>query len=346
MKKKKKTLHDHSPLSILFLCTLLLLSARPAPGALPEGWRGADLVFIYVHGFNENRNPVPFEAALRDFLKPLPLKAAALTYRWQTMKIDLTQVVHQWTEAKAKAEQAGPVFLNDLKSLEEARVPYVIVGYSLGCRVVAGALQKAAAPLRGVRGVYFLGAALPHDFALDAKGLPPGMKIVSYYSSGFDDVLKIPFFNAEGTEAGGEVGFDDTRHFVNRHTVCTHIHKGGPLARDYSTMAPAIGYLALLNEKIFIQDSPARYNLATAVMAGSVNWNDVATFEAQPLPVLLQQNAITGLWRAVTVDQGGKRVRKAWGANPHAILKELGLFPEPVRTIAPLTKKKTEPKAG
>jgi len=309
----------------------------------PEGLGGSDLVFIYVHGFNEHRDPLPFEEAMSEFLKPLPLKTTVFTYRWHTMKIDLTQVVHQWTEAKAKAEESGPAFLADLQKLEEARVPYAIVGYSLGCRVVAGALQKAAAPLRGLRGIYFLGAALPHDFVLDARGLPMGMKVVNYYSSFFDDALKISFFNAEGAAAGGETGFDDTRHFQNCHTVCTHVHKGGPLARDYSTLAPAIGYLALLREGIFIQDRPVKYNIETPVMSGSVNWNDIATFEAQPFPILLQQNAVTGYYRAVRVGKDGKRVRQAWGASPHAILKELKLFSEPNRTIAPATKKKTEP---
>jgi hypothetical protein len=176
-------------------------------------------------------------------------------------------------------------------------------------------------------GVYFLGAALPHDYKLEARRLPPGMKIASYSSSFFDGILKVFFYNAEGTQAAGRVGFSDTAHFENHRTVCTHVHKFGPLQRDYSCLAPAIGALALAREGILIKDPPARPNLEAEVAAGSINWNDIARFDAaRPAPILIQQNVNTHLYRAVALAPDGRRVRKAWGANLHAILRKLGLW--------------------
>ena len=82
--------------------------------------------------------------------------------------------------------------------------------------------------------------------------LPKGMKIINYYSSNFDHALKISFFNAEGIEAGGEVGFEQTALFQNYRTASTHVHKGGPVPRDYSEMAEAVAYLALYQQKIHL----------------------------------------------------------------------------------------------
>lgn len=317
----------------LSLLLLILGALRPAAATLPENIPPHDLLFIYVHGFGENREVVPFEAKMREFLKPLPLRAAVVTYRWDRLDLDLTRIVHQWTQAKARADQAAVELRRDLTALEARRAPYVIIGYSLGARVVAEALKAAPARLGHLRGVYFLGAALPHDYTFDAHALPAGMKIQSYYSSAFDEVLKIPFYNAEGMAAGGEVGFDDGQHVQNRRTVCTHVHKGGPLQRDYSNLAPVIGALTFYREGIFIKGAPVKFNLAMGVMSGAAHWNDIIDFDAQPAPLLIQQNANTGHFRAVALGPDGKRTRLAWGTSLHELLREAGVFSGPYRKV-------------
>lgn len=322
-----------TPGALLACIALVLLALRPAAARLPESLSPHDLLFIYVHGFCENKEVVPFEAKMRDFLKPLPINAAVATFRYDRVAFDLTRFVHQWTQAKARADQAALELRRDLAALESRRTPYVLVGYSLGARVVAGALCTSPARLAHLRGVYLLGAALPHDYRFDARTLPAGMKIQSYFSSSFDEVLKIPFYNAEGKSAGGEVGFDDVSHVQNRRTVCTHVHKGGPLQRDYSNLAPVIGALALFREGVFIKGSPVKFNLALGVMSGSTHWNDVIDFDAKPHPLLIQQNAVTGHFRAVALGPGGDRTRLAWGASLHEVLREAGVFPAPCRQV-------------
>jgi hypothetical protein len=311
------------------LALFLLLTTLVSRGAcgLPEGLDKQELVFIYVHGFGEVKKTHAFEGKMNAFLKPMGLKASAVTFRWSEDKLKLTRVVHQWGEAKARADVASGELRNELEKLEKTKTRYVLVGYSLGCRVVAGALTDGG-QLENLSGVYFMGAALPHDFKLETQRLPPGMKIVSYHSCWFDDVLKLSFSNAEGTRAGGEVGFDDDKLFENYRTACTHIHKGGLMQRDYSNLAPAIGALTLLREGIAAAGAPAKYNWEWRVGTGRVHWNDIARFEGGAQPVLIQQNLTTKHYRAVALGEDGKRTRKAWGTSLSGVLRKVGLFPE------------------
>lgn len=342
--------HPHAWIVGRLIMALSLLTplAASAQGRLPAGLAQYDLVFIYVHGFGEARDTLAFTQKMSAFLKPLGLKAAAVTYRWDRTRINPARVVFQWTQAKAKTDEAARNLIEELRTLDAAGVRTVLVGYSLGSRVVAGALRQGGGQLRHLSGVAFLGSALPHDFQIEDGDLPAGLKIQNYFSGTFDLALKLYFPNAEGTAAAGAVGFDDTRHVENHRTVCTHVHKGGPIQRDYANLAPAIGYLALLREKMFVAGSGPMVNLAWRVGAGSVHWNDIARFAAQPRPILIQQNVNTGLYRAVALGEEGKRTRKAWGANPHEILKKLGLFAGPYERVLSTkpTKKKAPSKAS
>ena len=288
------------------------------------------IVFVYVHGFGEFKKVVPFEAKMRKFLQRLPLQSRVFTYRWDWMKVDLTKVVHQWTQAKITADQRAKSFMDEVvMTLEAEGTPYVIVAYSTGARVLAKSLNHGTSKLTSLRGIYFLGAALPHTFRLNRTILPEGMRIVNYYSPYFDDILKIPFYNAEGVKAGGEIGFDDTNSFQNYRTVCTHLHKGGPIQRDYSDLAPAIAYLSLFKEGISLKGEPANFNLEMPVAAGSLHWNDLLRVETPEHDILIQQNVNTDHYRAVVIDGEGKRTRKAWSKNLHAVLEKVGLFPAP-----------------
>ena len=295
------------------------------------------IVFVYVHGFGEFKEVVPFEAKMRKFLQRLPLKSRVFTYRWDWMRVDLTKVVHLWTQAKIKADLRAKDFMDEVvMKLEAEGTPYVIVAYSTGARVLAKSLNHGKSTLKSLRGIYFLGAALPHTFRLNRTILPEGMQIVNYYSPYFDDILKIPFYNAEGVKAGGEVGFDDTDGFQNYRTVCTHLHKGGPIQRDYSDLAPAIAYLSLFKEGIFLEGEPANFNLEMPVAAGSLHWNDLLRVETPEHDILIQQNVNTNHYRAVAIDGEEKRSRKAWGRNLHSVLKKVGLFPASKQKIKQL----------
>ncbi len=303
-------------------------------GNLPENLHGNEVVFVYVHGFGEFKELVPFEDKMRQFLQRFSLKSTVFTYRWDLVDIKLTEVVSQWNQAKMKADEQAKVFMDEvIMKLEANRVPYFIIAYSLGSRVAAESLQYANEPLQYLHGIYFLGSALPYTYTLKGKCLPAGMKIISYYSAYLDEVLKISFYNAEGIKAGGEVGFADTQRFLNYRTVCTHVHKGGPLERDYSNLAAAIGYVSLFRESIFIDGESPDLNIELPVTSGSLHWNDILQFES-PLPqIVIQQNVNTHHYRAVEIDQNGNRVRKAWGANLHSILQQLQLFSAPYSRI-------------
>ena len=320
----------------IFLLIIALLTGVAMPGRcqLPDNIRDKDLVFVYVHGFGEFKKVPPFEEKMREFLQPLPLKTSVFTYRWDWLKLDLTKVVWQWTQAKQKADQSAKSFLDDVVlELEAAKIPYCIVAYSLGTRVVAKSLEQSPAPLKFLRGIYFLGSALPHTYVVDGTALPEGMNIINYYSPYLDEALKISFYNAEGVKAGGEVGFDDTTRVRNYRTVCTHVHKGGPLQRDYANLAPAIGYLSLFNEGIFVKGLSADFNLEMPVGSGSFHWNDIIEFDRHSHPLLIQQNVNTGHYRAVAIDEEESRNRKAWDMNLHTILAELQLFSPPYKQI-------------
>jgi predicted esterase len=136
-------------ISRLFLFCALLPLAGVGRCALAPGWEKQELVFIYVHGFGEVKKSFAFEAKMNGYLKPLGLRAAATTFRWSDEKLDLTRVVYQWGEAKRRADAAANELGAELDRLEKAKTRYVLVGYSLGCRVVAGALREGA-PLKNL----------------------------------------------------------------------------------------------------------------------------------------------------------------------------------------------------
>ncbi len=316
---------------LLILFTAVLLFSQ-YPIELPETVKGKQLVFIYVHGFGEYGLDTAFEEKMREFLEPVSEITDVFTYRWERVLINPVKVTDQWKNSKTRADSVASHFLNNvLLKLEDEKVPYVILGYSLGTRVVSGALVLCRRNLKYVRGVYFAGSALPNDFSPDISKLPPGMKIINYYSSFFDEVLKVSYYFTEKNEAGGEVGFTDSA-FVNYRTVCTHVHKGGPLQRDYTELAEPVGYLSLMKEGIFYKESYNDHNIEMPVLDGDIQWNDIVLY-GPPDDILIQQNMTTGHYRAVKIDADGDRTRVSWGNSLHAILDELGLFGEKKMTV-------------
>ena len=86
--------------SLLFLS--LLLFVRVGYSTLADSLLGADLLFVYVHGFAELKDPVPFEAEMRRVLRDtkVPMDVRVHTFRYDTVNFDLSRVTYQWTRAK------------------------------------------------------------------------------------------------------------------------------------------------------------------------------------------------------------------------------------------------------
>ena len=317
---------------ILLFIYANLFSAIPTE--LPDDIYSKDLVFIYVHGFAEYRKIEPFKEKMQEFLEEYPtLNYDVMTYRWEKNRLNLLKPIEQWEKSKVNGDHRSSHFMDSIiVKLEEKKVPYVIVGYSVGTRLVTKALESGKNKLKYLRGIYYLAPALPKDIKPKINILPERMKIVSYYSKFFDAALKISFRFQESIAAGGEVSFEDTTTFINYRTVCTHVHKGGPIQRDYSNMAPAIAMLTLFKENIFIEGEPLKYNLDMLVMDGEIQWNDIIEFDTN-YKILIQQNVNTYHYRAVEIAENGLRTRRAWGSDLHMILKGLRLFNEPYEKV-------------
>ena len=314
---KKKLL-----LILTFLLALFLSIFFGGSKAKAAGPKSLD--FIYVNGFGERRFPPAFQTKMKDFLKPLSGDFNVSTFRWDSLKLDIRKVAHQWSEAKKNADSEAKRFaIEVIERHEREKRSYVLVGYSLGSRIIAGALKETDMKLEFLRGIYFLGSALPRDYKIDSAALPHGFRIINYYSNYSDQVLKFSFYNAEGIKAGGEVGFDDEVNFQNFRTVATHVYKGGPMQRDYSNLAEAIGYLSLYEEKILLNEGESNFNIESKVASGNLSWNDIYMLKIDSRDYLIQQNVNTKYYRGLFIDKNGKRIRKAWGRNLHSVLEGL-----------------------
>jgi hypothetical protein len=96
--------------------------------------------------------------------------------------------------------------------LERDGTPYYLIAYSMGARVVTKAFDRYPVRLRNLKGVFFLGAAIPVTTRIKAGVLPSGLKIVNYHSPTRDVVL-LSYENLERVAAGGADGFDDANVF-------------------------------------------------------------------------------------------------------------------------------------
>jgi hypothetical protein len=292
----------------------------------------SSLRLVFVHGFGGKEEQPPFVENLKRFAVGLEYPLTIETYSWDSVELDYSVAGYNWTIATQKALGEAARFKSDvLDKLERKRKPYVLVGYSLGARVIAEALDRRDRPLSFVRGIYFMGAAMGADFRLKRSVLPPGMKVVNYHSPTYDQALKIGFYFMAGKRAGGEIGFEDDGTFVNYPVACTHENKGAGIHCDYSQLAVPVGYLCLRTQGV---DMPGetRLNVRTRVGEGETWWNDIVTFadvqlgEEKVTITIQQHKANADHFRAVSqASPDAPRYREAWGNNLHAILAELGL---------------------
>ncbi len=64
---------------------------------------------------------------------------------------------------------------------------------------------------------------------------------------------------------------------------------------------------------------------------GGATWKDTVQGGKSPPTWRTHKNPTPRHYRAVAIDERGKRVRRAWGTNLHSILAKLQLFPVPYR---------------
>jgi pimeloyl-ACP methyl ester carboxylesterase len=286
------------------------------------------LVFVYVHGFGGAKKSPEFCENLQAFLDEEEVAAQVLNYEWDSVKVDPLKAGASWLKAQAMADEEASKFkLEVIDKLDAENREYVVVGFSVGSRVVLKALEESDKEWRGLRGVYFLGSAMTKDMTLERRSaMPEGMKITNYHSPKRDLVHRMAFNFMSEVSPGGQVGFDDVDVFENYPVSCAHAHKGVGVTIDYSGLAEAIAFLELHEAGLSIEGS-TKLNWETPVMEGDYWWNRIHVVQVDGIgAVELEQHTMRpGYYRALRVDGEGKRTRIARGENLHAILRELGV---------------------
>lgn len=311
-------------LKLLHWCLLVIPWATNVLAA-SSGTHSADLVFIYIHGFGgEKKNP-QFHENMKEFLLKNRSSARVENYSWDSVKVDILKPGASWKKSEKRADEESLHFASGIiDKYEHARTPYVLVGFSVGSRVVLGALEARKGRLKTLQGVYFLGSAMTQDANLSKNVLPMGMKIVNYHSPLRDKVHRTAFSFMNNLEAGGQVGFDDTAVFDNYAVSCTHAHKGIGPHIDYSQLAVPIGYIELFRQGVLIPGK-LNFNLTRKVKEGDVWWNKVlrvsAVLDGKQMPLVIEQsNMKADYFRALLIKKDGTRERVARGHNLHALL--------------------------
>ena len=279
------------------------------------------LVIIYLHGFGGARKQPAFVDNMQDFLNDHKITDCKVeNFMWDSQKISPKRAGRDWVDAKEKADKTAIKLGKFINEYEKSKTPYVLVGFSLGTRVIIKTLEQEQ-NLKMLQQVFFMGSALPHNLQTSKKILQKNRKIINYHSIYLDSVLDKTFYFMEGIQAGGQKGFDDSKLFANYPVTCSHLWKP-VISYDYSTLAEAIGYIALNQQKVTLAGS-SNINIKMPVLDGDIWWNDILRVKNDS--VLIQQHRDTGFYRAVDVDSDGSRTRIAWNSNLHTILKELKL---------------------
>lgn len=331
----------------LYLCLLVVLGTLNAFAGI-RNTPPADLVFVYIHGFGGEKRDPQFCVNMTEFLTETKATARVENYIWDSVEIEIPKAGANWRECENRADEESSHFAaRIIDKYEQTRTPYVLVGFSIGSKVVLGALEARKGKLKYLHGVYFLGSAMPKDTSLSEDVLPSGMKIINYHSPLRDKVHRTAFRFINDLPAGGEVGYDCTSTFENYAVSCTHTHKGVGVHIDYSQLAVPIAYIELF-KKGFLIPGRLSFNLTSKVGEGDVWWNKVlrvsAMLDGKPVPVVIEQNNMRAdYFRALMIKDDGTRKRIARGQNLHAILTFLDVD---ARSDILESKEQTKPTGG
>jgi pimeloyl-ACP methyl ester carboxylesterase len=171
---------------------LLTLRRDPRYGELSDAiliergslHRGLGRTVILVHGFNNSRRDAKrsFESFTRH-LPPLPVKDQLSYLFWPS---DFQQ--REWSSyglAVERAKECGPRLANFIEGLDSNSI--VLIGHSLGSRVILEALRVAPSRVRQRVSVYLLAAAVPTTFLHAGARLEAGVT---------DAAAKVAFFSS------------------------------------------------------------------------------------------------------------------------------------------------------
>ncbi len=298
-------------------------------GATPQVGE-AELTFVYLHGFGGVKKDPAFCRNLREYLGEWDLSVEVVNYEWDSVRLNPLKAGASWLKAQRRADEEAVAFGLRLDELEREAAPYVLVGFSVGSRVVLQALERRDKPLEHLAGVYFLGSAMTKDTSLKQRSaLPEGFTIINYHSPRRDEVHRSAFNFMSEIPAGGQVGFDDVTLFANFRVACSHAYKGVGIHIDYSGLAEAIAAIELYRHGVRLPGD-TMFNVKTRVGDGDLWWNQVLTayptIGGEQVEVVFEQhNLRSGYFRALRVGADGKRIRIARATNLHAILTELGV---------------------
>lgn len=248
---------------------------------------------IYVHGFGGKRYFPEFE---RDIKKTLYISNAEVDmYSWNSeglsnslyalvFQIASGKATHMWRRANERASsEESTEFLNQINRYEKKGISYYIVGYSLGAKIVVEALKKQKVRLKNVKGVFFLGAAIPNGTEFDRSILPSHLKITNYHSPKHDNVLKYLYKIVMFEKAGGSEGFTNTEIFENMETQSSHSPSTDKRC-NFLNMANAIGYLISMEEGTLNQSD----GVCSSPKPSGDRWNNIMKISEK---LTIQQNS-------------------------------------------------------
>jgi hypothetical protein len=248
---------------------------------------------IFIHGFDggTTEKESKFDDDIREvFMEYAMFNPDVEFYQWDSKGRILTkgvlpQIIKdtvtfplRWKKAKIYAKKhEAKNFLNYIEKLEDKKQPYYIIGYSLGTKVIVEALNLRKDKFNMLKGIYFIGAAIPESTKINTKILPNNFKIINFYSPKYDQVLKKIYNIAEnpsaflgfGDRAGGEKGFKDENIFKNFKTNSSHLNIDDC---GFMNMGYSIGYLIAMNEKLNIKSSDCKISHNNSIKD---RWNDL-----------------------------------------------------------------------
>lgn len=265
---------------------------------------------VYVHGFGKQPDEPEFSKKIKRFLINQSIDFEIFNYHWDSSSIELKYLPRNWLFAKKLAEKESSNFSYFIRKREEKGIPYYIVAFSLGTSVVLKGLNQLQMKLMHLRGIFFMGAAIPNNSTLKSGILPNKTKIINYHSK-WDNVLSRLYRGIEPEDPGGLVGFSDMSIFENYNVKCGHVK-----LITYDKILEPIAYLILANQGIFIKGFLLP-KLKVRTLGGKTFWNDVIKIGKY----LIQQNSIFGYYRGIDLEDNYRRVFLS--RNLHTIIQNI-----------------------
>ncbi len=271
---------------------------------------------IFVSGFNASRIGREFTPKLQKWFKQIPdFHVRIKNHGWKSREIrrgsyliDAIKVPGKWEKANKTALKEARRLSRRIKSYEKKGKSYYLIGYSLGTKVILESLNKQKKRLKSLKGIYFLGTALPENSRLrNPRILPKNLKILNFYSPKYDSVLK----SLTQTMIAGIKGFKIPL-FQNLKTDASHSPRDDEC--NFFNLANSIGYFIAYNEGYTIANKQIKCDLSSTPRN---RWNNLIDLGES----WIQQNACpesTNYFRIV--DKKGNRVRSK-DCNLHHLIK-------------------------